>query len=80
MPAVKRAGHVGIYDGIGSDHCGIWVEFDGRQLFRGNTEQLGSPSVPPFSIRETKKIEKYLAMLEKHLAARSHIFDHAVSK
>ena len=65
--AVTRAGHLGIHDAIQSDHCGIWLEFDGRKLFRGSTEHLGSTVEAPFTAREISKMDKYVATMEAHL-------------
>ena len=65
--AVTRAGHLGIHDAIQSDHCGIWLEFDGRKLFRGSTEHLGSTVEAPFTAREISKMDKYIETMEAHL-------------
>ena len=67
--AIKRAGHLGIHDAIASDHCGIWVDFDSRQLFRGVTDSLGSTLADPFTAREIAKMDRYNEMVDKHLLA-----------
>ena len=34
LPHLRRSGHLGILDAIPSDHVGIWLEFDGIEIFR----------------------------------------------
>ena len=37
LPHLRRSGHLGILDAIPSYHVGIWLEFDGTEIFRGAT-------------------------------------------
>ena len=67
--AILKAGHLGIHDAIMSDHCGIWVEFDGNSLFRGTTETMGSTQADPFTAREISKMDRYNEAVNNHLVA-----------
>ena len=66
LPIVRKCGHLGIQDGIPSDHSALWIELDGVKLFRGATPSLASPLSKPFSMQETKKVEKFLTTLEAY--------------
>jgi len=67
VPAMRRVGQLGIQDAILSDHCGIWIDFNVRKLFKGSTESLSSILEAPFNLRQTMKVEKYIATMESHL-------------
>ena len=66
LPHLRRSGHLGILDAIPSDHVGIWLEFDGTELFRGVTENLGSIQQKPFTMRDTTKLKLFTEVMEKH--------------
>jgi hypothetical protein len=53
IPCLRRSGYLGIQDVIPSDHVGCWLEFDGTELFRGATENLGTIQQKPFTMRDT---------------------------
>ena len=65
--ALLCLGHIGLQDAIFSDHCGIWLDFEAAILFRGPTQSLSSVMDAPFTLRETKKVEKYISVMEAHL-------------
>ena len=67
LPHLRRSGHLGILDAIPSDHVGIWLEFDGTELFRGVTENLGSIPQKPFTMRDTSKLKEFTRIMEEHL-------------
>ena len=50
-----------------SDHCWIWIDFDAIKLFRGSTQSLSSVVETPFTMRESKKVAKYISVLESHI-------------
>ena len=66
-PALQGVGHVGIQDAILSDHCGLWIDFNARELFKGNTETLGSIIDAPFTMRQVRKVEQFIEKIESHL-------------
>ena len=55
LPHLRQLGHLGILDAIPSEQIGIWLEFDGTELFRRVTENLGSIHQKYFRMRDTKK-------------------------
>ena len=71
LPHLRRSGHLGILDAIPSDHVGIWLEFDGTELFRGATENLGSIQQKPFTMRDTTQLKTFTDTVEKHLVEQS---------
>ena len=70
LPHLRRSGHLGILDAIPSDHVGIWLEFDGTELYRGVTENLGSIPQKPFTMRDTSKLKMVPKIMEEHLVSR----------
>ena len=70
IPCLRRAGHLGIQDGIPSDHVGCWLEFDGTELFRGETENLGTIQQKPFTMQDTKQLKIFTEKMETHLASK----------
>ena len=71
LPHLRRSGHLGILDAIPSDHMGIWLEFDGTELFRGVTENLGSIQQKPFTMRDTSKLKLFTEVMEEHLVKQN---------
>ena len=67
LPHLRRSGHLGILDAIPSDHVGIWLDFDGTEIVRGATEQLGSIQQKPFTMRDTTQLKKFTDTVETHL-------------
>ena len=70
LPHLRRSGHLRILNAISSDHVGIWLEFDGTELFRGVAENLGSIQQKTFTMRDTTKLKLFTEVMEKHLVAR----------
>ena len=69
IPCMRRSGHLGIQDGIPSDHVGCWLEFDGLEMFRGATENLGTIQQKPFTMRDTEQLKMFTEKMETHLTS-----------
>ena len=70
IPCLRWSGHLGIQDGIPSDHVGCWLEFDGTELFRGATENLGTIQQKPFTMRDTEQLKMFTEKMETHLTSK----------
>jgi hypothetical protein len=70
IPCLRRSGHLGIQDGIPSDHVGCWLEFDGTELFRGTTENLGTILQKPFTLQDTEQLKTFTEKMDTHMTSK----------
>ena len=70
IPYLCRSGNLGIQDCIPSDHVGFWLEFDGTELFRGATENLGTIQQKPFTMRNTEQLKTFIEKMETYLTSK----------
>ena len=57
LPHMRWLGHIVILDVRPSDHVGIWMDFDGTELFRRVTDNLRSIHQKPFTMRDITKLK-----------------------
>ena len=70
IPCIQRSGHLGIQDGIPSDHVGCWLESDGAELFRGSTENLETIQQKTFTMCDTEQLKIFTEKMETHLTIK----------
>ena len=66
LPCLRWSGNLGIQDCIPTDHVGCWLEFDGKEFFRGVTKNLGTIQQKPFTMRDTKQLKMFTINMENH--------------
>ena len=49
---------------------GCWLEFDGTELFRGATDNLGRIQQKPFTMRDTEQLRIFAEKMETHLTSK----------
>ena len=52
LPHFRKYGHLGIQDGIPSEHCNLWMELDSHAIFQGATTSLASLLSKPSFMQE----------------------------
>ena len=70
IPCIQRSGHLGIQDGIPSDHVGCWLESNGAELFRGSTENLETIQQKTFTMCDTEQLKIFTEKMETHLTIK----------
>ena len=67
LSSVRKCGHLGIQDGIYSDHVGVWIELDGRKLFQSSTANMGTARVKALNLRDQKQCDRFLQVVDAHM-------------
>ena len=67
LSSVRKCRHLGIQDGIFSDHVGVWIKLDGRKLFQSPTAHMGTAKLKALNLCDQNKCDRFLQVVDAHM-------------